>query len=233
MGKDEGQGEVSMDTAVLLSGGLDSAVLLANAVEKGNGVIAISVNYGQRHAKELEYARRIAAHYKVEHEVIDLRTLGGHLRSALTSGGGTVPQGHYQAESMKATVVPNRNMILLAVAAGVASSVGASRLGYACHAGDHAIYPDCRPAFVQAMWTTLLCSMERRMELWTPFLEWTKGEIVMHGHVLEVPFDLTWSCYEGGEFHCGECGTCVERREAFELPHITDPTAYRAGAHHV
>ena len=136
------------------------------------------------------------------------------------------PDGHYTDESMKATVVPNRNMLFLAVAASWAIAQGAAAVAYAAHAGDHAIYPDCRPEFVRAMSAALGLADWRQLELATPFINWDKGQIVRRGAELGVPFEKTWSCYRGGTAHCGTCGTCVERREAFSQAGIADPTIY-------
>ncbi len=214
-------------TVLTFSGGLDSTVLLYRLLAEGGKVAALSVDYGQRHRVELDHAGRIAAAAGVQHEVADVsavtRFLGG---SSQTDSKVEVPLGHYTAESMKQTVVPNRNMIMLAVAAGWAVSLKADRVAYAAHAGDHAIYPDCRPEFAAALGEAIRLADWHSVELVFPFVEMSKADIVRLGAELGVPFEQTWSCYQGGEFHCGDCGTCVERREAFKLAGIADPTAY-------
>ena len=208
-------------------GGMDSTVLLHHLVAEGHEVDALSIDYGQRHRRELECASAQAALLGVRHDVADLSTLrpllGG---SALTDTSVEVPEGHYAEDNMKATVVPNRNMILLAVAGGVAVARKADLLAYGAHAGDHTIYPDCRPEFALAFASTLALADWHPVALARPFVEKTKADIVALGHSLGVDFSQTWTCYKGGEIHCGECGTCVERREAFLVADVPDPTVY-------
>lgn len=229
-----------MKTVVVLSGGLDSTVLLFKMLEerdtlRRNGlegeVMALSVMYGQRHRKELDYARRTTHKLKLDHLVLDLSSLAPALAgSALTSDEITMPHGHYAAESMKATVVPNRNMLLLAIAGSAAISHKMGRIAYGAHAGDHTIYPDCRPEFVAAMSEALKLADWKPIHISAPFLSKTKADIVKEGSLLGVPFRDTWSCYSGGELHCGLCGTCVERREAFSVAGVPDPTEYEPAA---
>jgi 7-cyano-7-deazaguanine synthase len=218
-----------MKVVSLLSGGLDSTVLLADLVLAGHDVVALSVHYGQRHARELRAAARVAAALRVPRIEVDARALdvllGG---SALTTAAIAVPFGHYADESMKITVVPNRNMLLLAMAGALAVSAGAEAIAYAAHAGDHAIYPDCRPAFMDAVRQVLAVASWSPIALETPFALRTKAEIVARGSAIGAPLALTYSCYEGHEQHCGKCGTCVERREAFEVAGVPDPTEYAA-----
>jgi 7-cyano-7-deazaguanine synthase len=190
----------------------------------------ISFDYGQKHKKELEFAKRAADRLGAVWTLIDLSTtglttlLGG---SALTDPEILVPDGHYAAESMKVTIVPNRNAIMLAIACAAAESDDAALVGLAVHAGDHFIYPDCRPEFVAAFEAMERLAMDRSdLRIEAPFLTKTKAQIVQLGVSLGVPFDQTWSCYKGGDVHCGTCGTCVERREAFELAGVRDPTTY-------
>lgn len=213
-----------MKTVVLLSGGLDSTVLLAGLHAAGHDCRTLSVLYGQRHRVEVDRARAVSARYGVLHEVVELppSLMAG---SAIT-GGGDVPHGHYEHESMRRTVVPNRNMLLLSAAGAVAVRDGCGAVAYAAHAGDHHIYPDCRPEFAEAMGRALALCADRPVALLRPFVTWTKADIVREGSRLGVPFPLTWSCYEGGEKHCGLCGTCFERREAFQLAGVLDPTEY-------
>jgi 7-cyano-7-deazaguanine synthase len=214
---------------VVLSGGLDSTVLMHHLRDRGDEVHALSIHYGQRHAKELEHAARAAKALGVTHEVADLSSLRRLLAgSALTSPDVPVPEGHYEDESMKATVVPNRNMLLLSVAAGFAISRQAEGVAYGAHAGDHAIYPDCRPEFVSRMAEALMLVDWEPLQLFAPFVRMTKADIVREGARLRVPLGDTWSCYKGGAFHCGKCGTCVERKEAFVLAGVADPTVYQA-----
>jgi 7-cyano-7-deazaguanine synthase len=187
----------------------------------------LSIDYGQRHARELVAARKIANELAVPHLTVDLSTLrpllGG---SSQTDPSIPVPHGHYAESTMKLTVVPNRNMMMLAVATAWAVSLGARGVAYAAHAGDHAVYPDCRPSFVHAMGAAMKLCDYSEIELVAPFITVTKAEIAAEAARLSVPIADTWSCYEGGEIHCGRCGTCVERREAFMLAGVNDPTPY-------
>jgi 7-cyano-7-deazaguanine synthase len=217
-------------TVILLSGGLDSTVLLYQLREAGSEVRALSVNYGQRHSKELESAREVARLTGTEHRIADLSAVSSFLAgSALTSSDVPVPLGHYEDESMKLTVVPNRNMILLSLATAWAVSTKSDAVAYAAHNGDHAIYPDCRAEFADAMSRAISLCDWHPVTLRRPFVDLTKADIVRLGTELGVPFELTWSCYQGTEVHCGECGTCVERREAFLLAGVPDPTPYAEG----
>ena len=219
----------SNKAVVLLSGGLDSCVLLRQLLHEQFVCEALSVNYGQRHAVELQAAQDIAAYYRVPHTILDLSVLsplcmGG---SSQTSGEVPVPLGHYADPSMKTTVVPNRNMILLALAIGRAITIGAQHVAYAAHAGDHAVYPDCRPAFANAMVDAARLCHYTPVMIIRPFIDKSKAGIVWLGHSLGAPLHLTYSCYQGvkGQ-HCGKCGTCVERKEAFQLSGVDDPTVY-------
>lgn len=219
---------MTTNTVLIYSGGLDSTVLLHRLLAAGDHVAAMSVDYGQRHAKEIRAARATCARLGVEHEVADL----SGLRRLLPGGSQTddavpVPLGHYAAETMKATVVPNRNMVMLSVAAAWAIARKADRVAYAAHGGDHAIYPDCRPEFAAAIDMVLSLADWHSVTLHAPYLGMTKADIVVEGARLGVPFAETWSCYEGAAIHCGACGTCVERREAFALAGVPDPTPYR------
>ena len=216
---------------VLLSGGLDSTTLLYSEVSNFE-CWPLTIVYGQRHQKEIIAARNVceARDINLLHrwKLLDISVLGEILPSTLT-GVGDVPEGHYADESMKATVVPNRNMILIAIAGGYASGLGAKYVAYAPHAGDHAIYPDCRPEFVVSARNTLRLGTGWQNDgviLTAPFDDMTKAQIIKLGTVLNVPFKITWSCYKGGEIHCGVCGTCVERKEAFKIAGVADPTTY-------
>jgi 7-cyano-7-deazaguanine synthase len=222
----------------IVSGGLDSVTLAHSLAQEASRLHLISFDYGQKHKRELEYAKRAADRLGAVWTLIDLSAagLGAVLvGSALTDSAIAVPDGHYAAESMKVTIVPNRNAIMLAIACAAAKSDGAAVVGLAVHAGDHFIYPDCRPEFVAAFEAMERLAMdEPDLRIEAPFLTKTKAEIVHLGASLGVPFGQTWSCYKGGELHCGTCGTCVERREAFELAGVEDPTIYTpstAGVH--
>lgn len=218
-----------MSAVIVLSGGLDSTVLLWS-YPSDEIACAVSIDYGQRHgARELRAARDVVRERGVPHVVVDLTGLRAALPgSSLTSDDIAVPHGHYEDASMRATVVPNRNMILLAVAGGVAVARGADVLAYGAHAGDHAVYPDCRPEFAHAMSNALALCHYTPVRLERPFVRMSKAEVVAHGRAVGAPMDRTWSCYEGGELHCGRCGTCVERREAFQVAGVPDLTSYIA-----
>lgn len=210
------------------SGGIDSTILLWHLRERGDTVRCLSVNYGQRHIRELTAAEEIAKLAGCEHRIIDLSNLRPLLSgSSQTSDEVEVPEGHYAAESMKLTVVPNRNMILLAVAGAWAVSTKSEAVAYAAHAGDHAIYPDCREEFASVIGQVLELCDWHPIQLWRPFIRWSKADIVKEGERLNVPFGLTWSCYKGGSLHCGKCGTCTERQEAFTAADVADPTVYQ------
>ena len=218
-----------MKTVALFSGGLDSTVMLSYLLDDDDPdqVIALSFNYGQRHGmRELLAAEKIAANLGIQHEVVDVRDLRRFLSGSLV-GDDPVPEGHYEDETMKVTVVPNRNMIMLSMAAGYAMSLNFDRVAYAAHVGDHAIYPDCRKEFVDVLREAIGLAHWSSVGLLTPFGSCDKKTIVEIGRDLEAPFGDTWSCYKGGVVHCGVCGTCVERREAFKLAGVSDPTVYQ------
>ncbi|MEU5041584.1 7-cyano-7-deazaguanine synthase QueC [Streptomyces griseorubiginosus] len=214
---------------VVLSGGMDSTTLMAHYAALRYQLIAVTVDYGQRHSKEIESARAVASFYDAQHHVVELSGLGSLLTgSALTNDSVQVPDGHYAEQSMRATVVPNRNAILANVAVSVAVTHRAGTLALGMHAGDHFIYPDCRPAFLQALGDLVAVANEGfpTPKVEAPFITWSKSDIAAHGVLLEAPLADSWSCYKGGERHCGTCGTCYERREAFREAGLTDPTDY-------
>jgi len=216
---------------VVLSGGLDSSVLLHHHLHRNDEVIALSVDYSQRHKKELQYARLQCEEAGVRHEIVDLSSVGRLFTgSSQTDPNVAVPLGHYEQETMKATVVPNRNMILLSVALGLAVTHKAAGVSYGAHAGDHAIYPDCRSEFVDALNAAAHLCDWHEVEIFRPFINKTKADVVKLGDELDVDFRRTWSCYQGWVFHCGQCGTCIERREAFYLAGVADPTPYGPGS---
>lgn len=217
----------SEKTVLCYSGGLDSTVLLYHLKYKlGQEVHCLGVNYGQRHERELLRAYGIVKRLDVPYRLLDLTQLLKVMGGSSQTSDLPVPEGHYAEESMKRTVVPNRNMVLLSLATAWAVSMKAGRVAYAAHAGDHAIYPDCRPEFADAMEHAIaLCDWNPPL-LVRPFVAKTKADLVRIGAELGVPFEMTYSCYKGGERHCGKCGTCVERKEAFHLAETPDPTEY-------
>lgn len=217
-----------MKTIVICSGGLDSVTLAYKTAKESTLIGLISFDYGQRHKRELAYAAIAAKALGVPHHILDISNVGKMLSGSALTDDVDVPDGHYAEENMKATVVPNRNAIMLAIAYGVASAQGADRVAAAVHGGDHFIYPDCRPGFIRAFETMQNHALEgySNISLFTPFLEKAKADIVAEGATLGVDFANTWSCYKGGEIHCGRCGTCVERREAFDIAGVADPTVY-------
>lgn len=218
-----------MKAVVLLSGGMDSVTAFHHVRREHEVVAALSFDYGAKHnARELPWAKRHAERAGVVHRTIDLGFIDECFASDLLKSGGDVPDGHYAEENMKRTVVPFRNGILLAVACGFAESVGAEGLAIAAHSGDHAIYPDCREEFMRAMERAMGEGTYAGIRLLRPFIAMDKAAIARRGAELGIDFAETWSCYKGGEIHCGTCGTCVERREAFLLAGVVDPTVYRA-----
>jgi len=214
-------------SVVLLSGGMDSVTALYHAHGGGAVAAALSFDYGAKHhARELPLAAWHAARLEVRHVVIPLDFIARYFSSSLLVGGGDIPKGHYEEDSMRQTVVPFRNGIMLSVAAGFAESVGADELVIAAHSGDHAIYPDCREEFMSAMGSAMRLGTYAGVRLFRPFIAMNKAGIAARGASLGVDFARTWSCYVGAERHCGECGTCVERREAFLDAGLSDPTEY-------
>ena len=217
-----------MKTLAIVSGGLDSvtlAYLLANQQQLGG---MVSFDYGQRHKKELAFAKGAATRLRVPHFLIDLTSITAHLKGSALTDDVAVPDGHYAADTMRQTIVPNRNAIMMTVAFGIAAAHDMNAVAIGVHAGDHYIYPDCRPDFIDAF-----AQMEQKalegvwdIKLLTPFVKATKADIVRHASRLNVPFDATWSCYKGDAIHCGRCGTCVERREAFAIAKVDDTTVF-------
>jgi 7-cyano-7-deazaguanine synthase len=206
---------------VILSGGLDSTAALGVTLQEHHPIatVAISFDYGQRHRRELDSAAAVCLHYGIEHRIIDLR---GLLQGSALLGAGAVPEGHYAAETMAATVVQGRNLLFTSVA--IAACQPGDHLTVGVHAGDHPIYADCRPGF----WHHLAeVATAYGVHVQAPFVELEKSDVVVRGYEAEAPLELTWSCYTGGKEHCGRCGTCVERAEAFSLAGIPDPTIYQ------
>jgi 7-cyano-7-deazaguanine synthase len=217
----------SMKVVVLCSGGMDSVTALHWARREHDVRAAVSFDYGAKHnPRELPFAAEHAAALGVRHEVVSLRFMDRLFTSDLLSSGGDIPEGHYEAANMKQTVVPFRNPIMLSIATGFAESIGAEGLVIAAHGGDHAIYPDCREEFMRVMGEAMRLGTYAGIQLLRPFIALHKGQIASEGARLGVDFARTWSCYKGGAIHCGKCGTCVERREAFSHAGIVDPTVY-------
>jgi 7-cyano-7-deazaguanine synthase len=216
----------------IVSGGLDSTVLAYQLKHQSHDLHMVSFNYGQKHVKELDYARVTASELDAEHHIIDLTNVQELLKSALTDRHVAVPEGHYADESMRLTVVPNRNAIMLSIATGIAVAEGAAFVATGVHAGDHPVYPDCRPVFIDSMSGTMQLANEGFAEpgftIEAPFVHISKADIVSLGDHLQVPWQKTWSCYKGEAHHCGKCGTCVERIEAFSLAGVVDPTLYES-----
>ncbi len=217
----------SMKVVVLVSGGMDSVVALADAGATHEVVGALSFDYGSKHNhREIPMARWQAERYGVPHQVISLDFIDELFDSHLLKSGGEIPEGHYEEASMQQTVVPFRNGIMLSIAAGYAESCGAEGLVIAAHSGDHAVYPDCRETFLAPMAEAIRAGTYAGIELIRPFVEVRKEAIAARGAELGVDFVHTWSCYKGGDIHCGKCGTCTERKEAFALAGLEDPTVY-------
>jgi len=213
-----------MRGVLILSGGVDSTTLLYKMISDGYEVTALTFNYAQRHKKEIECAKAIANRLDVVHRIVDLRTLASLLGDSALLGGKEVPSCHYTEEAAKKTVVPNRNMIMLSVAAGYAEAHEIPEVFYAAHKNDCTIYPDCRPEFVQALRPAIrLATAWHPVELQAPLVDMSKAEIVRMGLALQVPYELTWSCYRGEERPCRTCPTCIEREEAFALNGQLDP----------
>lgn len=217
-----------MKTLVICSGGLDSVTLAYKVAKARTLTRLVGFDYGQRHKKELEFAQSCAQDLNVPFSLIDISAAGRALTGSALTDNVDVPDGHYAADNMATTIVPNRNAIMLTIAYGIAMSNGDEAVGTAIHAGDHFIYPDCRPAFAQSFAAMQNYALEgvAQIDLYTPFLGLSKADIVTEAYKHNVPFMKTWSCYKGGEQHCGCCGTCVERAEAFYLAGVEDPTAY-------
>ena len=218
-----------MKVIVLVSGGMDSVTALYEAVGDHEVLAGLSFDYGSKHNhRELPFAAWHCGHLGIKHEIVKLDFINELFASDLLKSGGEIPEGHYEAENMKQTVVPFRNGIMLAVAAGYAESIGAEGIVIAAHSGDHAIYPDCRETFMQPMASAISEGTYARIALIRPFILERKEGIALVGLRLGVDFAQTWSCYKGGIKHCGRCGTCVERKEAFALAGLEDPTDYES-----
>lgn len=207
------------DALLVLSGGMDSTTMLWDYAD--NIALAVTFQYGSNHnQREAQCAKWNCEKLGIEWMEIDLAFMADHFKSSLLEGAEAIPEGHYEDDNMRSTVVPFRNGIMLAVAAGLAESRGLKAVMIANHSGDHAIYPDCRPGFISAMGMAIGEGTYEHLELRAPYTGMTKGEIALRGKELGVDYTHTYSCYKGGEHHCGKCGTCVERREALDYAGI-------------
>ena len=213
------------DSLLVLSGGMDSTTMLHEYAQSIG--LAVTFDYGSNHnAREIECARHNCRKLGIELVEIPLPFIGRLFNSSLLSGADSIPEGNYDDENMRSTVVPFRNGIMLAIAAGLAESRGLSHVMMANHGGDHAIYPDCRPQFVEAMSLAIKAGTYEGIDIVAPYTNLDKAEIARRGSLSGVDFSHTYSCYKGRERHCGRCGTCTERRQAFALAGVPDPTTY-------
>lgn len=213
------------DSIAVISGGMDSTTMLHEF--KDRIALAVTFDYGSNHnAREIECAIKNCEMLGIEHLVIPLEFMGRYFKSSLLSGADDIPEGHYADENMKSTVVPFRNGIMLSVACGLAESRGLKYVMLANHGGDHAIYPDCRQGFIDAMSSAMEEGTYDHVAIFAPYTSITKGDIARRGKAIGMDYSLTYSCYKGREKHCGKCGTCVERKEALAEAGIADPTEY-------
>ena len=213
------------DSVIVVSGGLDSITLLYE--KQAEIALGISFDYGSNHnSKEIPFAKMHCERLGIKHITINLEFMHQYFKSSLLEGGDAIPEGNYDEENMKSTVVPFRNGIMLSIAVGLAESHGLKRIFIANHGGDHTIYPDCRPEFIQAIDDAAQAGTYENVRIEAPYTNITKADIVKRGSALGIHYEDTWSCYKGGDIHCGKCGTCTERKEAFELAGVQDPTEY-------
>ncbi len=222
------QGHAGSRVVTIYSGGMDSFTLLHRLLREGHEVHALSFNYGQRHSKELLYAQQVCEELGISHKIVDITAINQLLQGSSLTDDIEVPEGHYEAENMKSTVVPNRNMIMLSLAIGYAVSLHAEAVYYGAHGGDHAIYPDCRPLFVQKMNEVAQVANYEAVAVVAPYLYSDKIEILREGLAMGLDYGKTWTCYNGREKACGKCGSCIERLEAFARNNAADPLAYEA-----
>lgn len=213
------------DAAIILSGGMDSVTLLHE--RKDEIALAITFDYGSNHNfREIGYAAYNCKALGIEHLVIPLGFVHKYFRSSLLEGADAIPEGHYTAESMRSTVVPFRNGIMLSIAAGLAECRGLRRVMIANHFGDHSIYPDCRRTFIEPMSAAMAAGTDTGVTIEAPYTDISKTDIALIGKSLGIDYSKTYSCYKGGPRHCGCCGTCIERKEALAAAGIADPTYY-------
>lgn len=213
---------------VVYSGGMDSFTVLHKAIASGDEVYALSFNYGQKHSKELTIAAKVCQDLGIEHKIVDITAINSLMAgsSLTTDSDEAIPEGDYETDNMKSTVVPNRNMVLISMAIAYAVSLEADKVYYGAHSGDHDIYPDCRPEFVEAMNAVSLIANYQAVEIVAPFLKSSKGDILAAGIEMGLNYADTWTCYNGREKACGKCGSCIERLESFALHGLTDPISY-------
>lgn len=212
-----------MKIILVYSGGMDSTTLLYQLVKEGNEVQAISFNYGQRHVKELECAKKTCEKLQVPQKIVDMQFMREIISNSSLTSEQEVPHGHYEDENMKQTVVPNRNMIMASIAVGWAVNLGYDAVALGVHAGDHAIYPDCRPEFITLLDAISHVANYKPIKILAPFLNIDKGDIAEIGRDLKVDYSLSWTCYQGEEKPCGKCGACQERMYAFAKAKTNDP----------
>ncbi|MCW8093070.1 7-cyano-7-deazaguanine synthase QueC [Alteromonas sp. ASW11-130] len=217
---------MSEKVIVIYSGGMDSFTVLNHVIREGKKPIALSFNYGQRHKKELDYAKRACEMLSVPHKVVDISAINSLVGGSALTDDIAVPEGHYEEPSMQQTVVPNRNMILISLAVGYAVSQQANAVYYGAHSGDHAIYPDCRPEFVQKMKDVCAIANYEKVDVVTPYLQDSKTAILADGLKMGLDYSYTWTCYNGRAKACGRCGACEERLEAFKDNNAIDPLKY-------
>ena len=215
---------------VIYSGGMDSFTVLHKAINEGKDVYPLTFNYGQRHSKEIDYAAAVCKELGIAHKIVDISAISQLMAgSSLTTDSDIeIPEGHYEEESMKSTVVPNRNMVLLSMAIAYAVSIEANAVYYGAHNGDHAIYPDCRPEFVNKMNEVSQIANYEPVDIVSPYIEVNKIAILADGLKMGLDYGKSWTCYNGRELACGGCGSCVERLEAFAANGLTDPLTYEA-----
>ncbi|MBR6845062.1 MAG: 7-cyano-7-deazaguanine synthase QueC [Bacteroidaceae bacterium] len=213
------------DALIILSGGMDSVTMLYEYRDRIE--LALTFDYGSNHAEnEIACARLHCERLGIRHIIIPLDFMHRYFTSSLLQGGDAIPEGHYTSENMASTVVPFRNGIMLSIACGMAESNGLKVVMIANHGGDHTIYPDCREEFIQAMSQAMTAGTDTDVRVFAPYTNITKSDIARHGRDLGLDYSETWSCYKGGEVHCGKCGTCIERREALAEAGINDTTEY-------
>ena len=217
--------DMMKDSLIVVSGGMDSVTMLYEYRERI--ALAVTFDYGSNHAKnEIACASLHCERLGIRHIIIPLDFMHRYFTSSLLQGAEAVPEGRYDAENMASTVVPFRTGIMLSIACGMAESYGLKRVMIANHGGDHTIYPDCREDFIRKMSLAMTAGTDSKVEIFAPYTNISKSDIARHGRMLGLDYSETWSCYKGGEVHCGKCGTCIERKEAMREAGIEDPTVY-------
>lgn len=211
---------------VVYSGGLDSFTLLNEAIRSGKDISALSFDYGQKHRKELHFVEKFCTQESIDSKIVDISSIKELFQGSSLTDDIDIPKGHYEDDSMKSTVVPNRNMILISLALGYAVTKGAEEVWFGAHAGDHAIYPDCRPEFVEKMDSVARIANYSPIAIKAPYITMSKTEILAIGLNMQLDYGLTWTCYEGKDLACGSCGACHERLESFAANNVIDPIKY-------